>query len=952
MDSTKITLNSNELKGHNRCTLRREHGGLKLKSDKGISNVYEKAVLIKNMIQKGLFHVATPEEIEATLEMGFREMDYPTEETAKLHAADAYRQVMRYVSCETREPEIAHTKTVSPFGLMDVVVKPDYIFSGVKDFPYDEVVGKKKTTYQVPKKYIEVVKIRCSKPDVSLTGKYKDTGMFQCLELYAMLLYARKLVKPGETVNVCASYYYLRKNNDNSATKEFDRDFFENKGAGNVVTLWEEYTPGKKTELDLLFEPQFKEYLDGEKITNEDVCKKCDFYELCYYTKPPKMLEEGEQKKPTPVSSIRMTDAQREVVDFRDGIACVNAGAGAGKTMSIALRTAQMLKEGVKPEKICMLTFTNTGAEEMRQRIGQYAGELGCKANVKKLASTTFNAFGYQIVKDNYEELGFTEEPGLIDDIERSSIIAEILKKDVIPGLDYRNFYSDLPACRGALYIAKKAFEYIKKDEVTRPAVLENIMYANRLSAFLDGTRSCLALLNAYKEYDQILKARNLIEYADQELLVFRLLEKHPDYFKDYGFEHVIVDEFQDTNQLQFEMLKKLIDTPDFRSFMVVGDDSQSIFAFRGSTPEYIINFFKMLGMDEKDGKVINMTENHRSTPEIIGFANNINARNQNRVEKELNAVKVSGDAVSVNVFWKRGEDVKFAVDTIKKEHEAGTPYEDIAYIAYTRSELLKMGTLLTEAGIPWVMLNPEPMLENSRVKAALNMVRFINDADATKDALVYLNGNEKGELLSQRSDNDIRLMLDGLDKHITHLAEEIEDEEEQTAMFTAMLKALDDDDEIYEHFVDMVTAKGGFEDMLEYCRLFEVYGSGQACKREKSYPGVVLTTAHSSKGKEWPVVINNVSKYHTKESGKNIHSESFEERRRLLFVSATRAKEKLYVIGQAVAAGSKAGNDRVLNQFLIESCEAAGCEFPSEPQKEKKSSKTKAGAGKAAPAA
>ena len=109
------------------------------------------------------------------------------------------------------------------------------------------------------------------------SGKYKDTGMFQNLELYCMLLYARSLVQPGETVNICASYYFLRKNNDNSATKEFDLDFFENKGAGNVVTLWEEYTPGKKTELDLHFEPQFKEFLDGEAITDDNTCKYCDF---------------------------------------------------------------------------------------------------------------------------------------------------------------------------------------------------------------------------------------------------------------------------------------------------------------------------------------------------------------------------------------------------------------------------------------------------------------------------------------------------------------------------------------------------------------------------------------------------------------------------------------------------------------------------------------------------
>lgn len=936
-----MDFNSRDLKGYNRCATRRGRN-IRLKGDKGIDNVYEKAILIKDMIRKGLFHVATDEEIEATLEMNFRELGYPTEETARLHAADAYRQIMRYVHCEKREPEVAHTKTVHPFGLMDVRVTPDYIFSGIKDFPYDEVVGKKKTTNLIPKKYIEVVKIRCSKPDVTASGKYKDTGMFQNLELYCMLLYARSLVQPGETVNICASYYFLRKNNDNSATKEFDPDFFENKGAGNVVTLWEEYTPGKKTELDLHFEPQFKEFLDGEAITDDSTCKYCDFNELCHYTKPPKKLEE-EWQKPTPVKSLHLTETQEKVVNFRSGVACVNAGAGAGKTMSIALRTAKMLSEGVRPEKICMLTFTNTGAEEMRSRIGQYTKELGCKANVKRLVSTTFNAFGYQVVKDNYEELGFDEAPGLIDDIERSAIIADILSKTVISGLDYRNFYAEMPSCRGALFIAKKAFEIIKKDRITSPAKLLDAM--TKFRSFMDGTMTCQALVNAYQDYDAALKSRNLIEYADQELMVFQILEKHPDYFAKDGYEHIIVDEFQDTNEIQFELLKRLIDTPDFKSFMVVGDDSQSIFAFRGSTPKYIINFFDMLGMQ---GDVINMTENHRSTPQIIEFANDINARNENRVKKDLNAVKAAGSSVSVNVFWKRGEDTQFAVETIKKEHEAGMAYENIAYIAYTRSELIKMGTLLTEADIPWIMLNPEPMLENSRVQAALALVKFINDADATREALVYLNAKNKGGILDTMDDGKIAEALLNLDGQVETLSG-IEDIEQQTAMFLGMLMDIDDDDEVYEQFIEMVKAKKDFDSMMEYCRLFEVYGDKQTCKREKSYPGVVLTTAHSSKGKEWPVVINNISKYHIKEIGVNIHSAEFEERRRLLFVSATRAKEKLYITGQAVAYGSKKDNDRVLNQFLIESCEASCTAFPTEPETKKKTKGKESGKTNAA---
>lgn len=324
----KEAVPSRALRGYNRCSLRRERD-IHVKEGKGIENVYEKAVLIKDLIRKALFHVATDEEIEATLELSFQEMDYPTKETAKLHAADAYRQIMRYVSCEKRTPEIMGAKVVRPFDLMDVKVKPDYVFKGVKDFPYEWGSGKKKATAMLPKKYIEVVKICCRKPDVSMTGKYKDTGMQQCLELYAMLLYARSLAEPGERVNVCASYYFLRKNSDNSATKQFDQDFFENKGAGNVVTMWEEYEPGEITDLDWAFKPQFEEFLAGEEVSGSN-CDGCDFQELCHYTRPPKKLE-TEESLSVPAGQILLTRTQKEVVDFRRGIACVNAGAGAGK---------------------------------------------------------------------------------------------------------------------------------------------------------------------------------------------------------------------------------------------------------------------------------------------------------------------------------------------------------------------------------------------------------------------------------------------------------------------------------------------------------------------------------------------------------------------------------------------------------------------------------------------
>ena len=886
---------SSELKGFNRCGFKRSRS-LKLGKNKNSENVYTKSVLIKNAIRQGLFKVADEDEIEASLEISFADLDYPTKETAKLHAADAFRQVMRYVSCEDRIPEEASMKTVSPFGLMDVRIKPDYVFRGIKDFEYVQTIGKKKEKYTIPKKYIEVVKIKCSKPDVSITGKNKDSGMMRNLELYSMLLYARSLVKPGESMCVCASYYYLGKRNDNSITKEFDKDFFNNKGAGNVVTLWEDYTPGIHTEIDAAFKPQFEEFLKGEEA-DENICENCEYYDLCHFTLPPEKSE-TEVFASAPISKIKLTDSQEKVVDFKTGIACVNAGAGSGKTTCIALRTAKLISDGVSPEKICMLTFTDAGADEMKTRIRRYAKELKCKADASKITSTTFNAFGYDIVKENYEELGFSNMPVLIDDIKKSSIIAELLSEKRVADLDYKNFYSTLPGCKGALSVTKKAFETIKSKKLQDLSANEAyIEMPSNIKSFM--TRDSMSdLLELYKKYDDILKTNSLIEYADQELLVFKTLEMHPDYFTKRGYEHIIIDEFQDTNEIQFELIKKLIDTPSFKSLMVVGDDSQSIFAFRGSDPRYIINFFKYIG---RTGTCFNITENHRSTPEILNFANKINSLNKDKVDKDLNPVKAHGKAVSVNVFWKRNEDTEYALDTIKTLIGSGRAYEDIAYIAYTRTELINMGTILTENNIPWIMLNPEPMLENSRVRSAIALAKFINDGEDTLDALKYINAVHKGKVF-ELSDDDIRKEISDLDSKVESIIDV--PEAEACAMFKTMLENIACEDEIYEKFVSMVLSQPDLDSMIKYCIMFEIYGADQSCKREADYPGVVLTTAHSSKGKEWPVVINNLSRYHIKEIGSNINSSDFQERRRLLFVSATRAKEELYICRQALAYG------------------------------------------------
>lgn len=893
------TISDYQLGTHNRCTFRRKHN-ITTKTQK--NDQYYKSVAIKQTLKDAMKNDWDEDRILQELEKNFSALtEYPTHETARIHAVDAKNQVMRYLTSEHRVPIDAEAKTLDIFGV-SVSVNPDFIF--------------------VEGDNIEVVKLCCSKPRITQTGKKKDVGAKYSLSLYALYCYGKTLVPSGTVKNVKASYYYLRKDNDSVAENRFDPDFFNLKGGKNIVSLACETDGITPNELDNDFEPQFEEYKRGEEVSGS-TCEGCDFFHLCNYKFSPKCIERVKEVKTA--KDLMLTPSQMEAIDFEKGLCRINAGAGAGKTLVVALRTVTLFEKGVKPEEICLLTFTNTGAEEMRERIRLYNEDFGTEADVTKLVSTTFNAFGNEIVKKEYESLGFSAPPQLIDDVERAGIIADLLRNTVIPGIDYRNFDFNSPTCRGALAMTKRMLYLIKTyglyfgDEETLYEKLGN----NRRFVKRE---SLTPMIELSEKYDEVLKKNNLIEYADQERMVFEILRQNPFYLEDFGFKHIIIDEFQDSNEGQIALIKELVNCPTFESLMVVGDDSQSIFSFRDTTPENILHFFEFMG---EEGDDFYLVENHRSTPEIIEMANKINSLNEHRIVKDLVATRPSGKKPIVKGFHKKQDEIDYVVSEIKNKIDNGTKPEDIAFIASKKTELLTYGSALTEAGIPWVMINPEPLLENSRVIAALEFMKAYANPESTQSLLIYLNCFYKNQLLERYSDDDIDELITKTGADIARI--KTMNSIEQFNVICNVLQDLDDDDEVYESFIDVLKSKGDIERIISYCQDFEKYGTGNEVKRVKTYPGVVLTTAHSSKGMEWPIVFNSITCYDTKE----LHTSGWsaiEEKRRLLFVSITRARDELYVTGQYIAFGDK--TNRSYNMFLKECYEAIGKEFvPYNPE-------------------
>ena len=323
--------------------------------------------------------------------------------------------------------------------------------------------------------------------------------------------------------------------------------------------------------------------------------------------------------------------------------------------------------------------------------------------------------------------------------------------------------------------------------------------------------------------------------------------------------------------------------------------------------------------MDEYLGKEIrdiNLLENWRSTRQILEFGENIIAKNGNdQVDKELYPMRGNGAPVVVQGAYSKKEEIEFIVRGIKAHIANGVNPKNIAVLCYTKNELRDIADALTKEKIPSFFGAPEPVMENSRIVAILAFARLCIDQSATKDALICANALLGGTALDLPM-NELQSKMD----EITAYAAEISAKQpgEQKKMFLDFIEKIQCDDEVIENFKDGLQYKD-YDEIIEYCRAFELYGAGVEFTRIREYPGVCLVTAHSSKGREWPIVYMSVTKYQKSE---RMARKDVQEARRLLYVSATRARDELYVTGLFGTGSEKKG--RVLNQFIAEAYGAA----------------------------
>lgn len=688
----------------------------------------------------------------------------------------------------------------------------------------------------------------------------------------------------------------------------------EAKERSNCLKPYEE----REIYTDTVMSPSLKAEAMAEESKNQENggcspenCPACLMNAICNYTEPPIAIPVVKSVKP--ISEITLTQAQSRITSHLSGTARVNAGAGAGKTLVVALRIVELMRQGVAPEDICLLTFTRSGAEEMTARVIEYLAGNGILIDPDKLISTTFNSFCQLVINKHYSELGYDRVPRIVPESIRYGIINRIL--DELPPIadwQYGRFKTKSKGKsayngfleKSALEQCSAVFAEIKKESYTRDS--HNLTYKDE---DLD------KIFLAYDRFQDELKLRSAIEFDDQMRLVNELFDNNPDLFKEWGlpdengvthgFKHIIVDEFQDTNARETDLLHKLCDVQVHQSLMCVGDDCQSIFAFRGTTPEYMIHFDNYFGANFTDYELI---ENHRSVANVINLANKVNDDTRVKVFKNLIPTKADGAPIEAEAFYSKKQELEYIASHIKASIDAGTIPSDIAYLASDKYQLQEMADALTKLGVPSVMMNPIPFKENSRVVALCD---FWDS---------YIHGTNKGAMEYQN------VLFNGIFKGLTseeintitdNFLKELYSKEISLNSFKKYAEALDENktDEAYQEFLTNLEYVENIDELTEFFHDFDLYGDKQSYRREGKYEGVCLTTIHSSKGLEWEKVYLTLSKldkpsYHHRYTAEN------DEANRKLFVGITRAKQELTITGQYVVANSKK-EGLITNDFL-----------------------------------
>ena len=401
-----------------------------------------------------------------------------------------------------------------------------------------------------------------------------------------------------------------------------------------------------------------------------------------------------------PVDIDSLNPEQREAVLRTEGPLLVLAGAGSGKTRVLTYRIAHMIEDlGVAPWEILAITFTNKAAAEMRERLSQLVGPAA-----RGMWVSTFHSMCVRILRANAEVLGFSSGFTIYDDGDSKRLVKEImLEQDIDP----KRF--PVNGIRNRISAAK--------NELILPAQFE------------DEANDPIAKVAArvYKRLQERLKQANAFDFDDLLVYAYLLLKNHPQVLEAYQqrFRYLLVDEYQDTNRAQYAITNLL--AAKNRNIMVVGDDDQSIYSWRGADIRNILDFEK----DYPDCCTVKLERNYRSTGNILAAANAVIANNSQRKEKRLIANAGEGDKVKVYMAADERDEGRWIAGEIERRHAQGDSYNQVAVFYRTNAQSRMLEDMLLRAGVPYRIIGGTRFFDREEIRHVMAYLTLaVNPAD------------------------------------------------------------------------------------------------------------------------------------------------------------------------------------------------------------------------------
>ena len=590
-----------------------------------------------------------------------------------------------------------------------------------------------------------------------------------------------------------------------------------------------------------------------------------------------------------------LNERQREAVLYNDGPLLIIAGAGAGKTKTLTTKIAYLIeKKNVAPENILAITFTNKAAKEMKDRLFKTIGQTA-----KYLEVSTFHSFGLKLLRENYDALGYDKNFVIMDSDDSLTVVKKIIK-DI--GYD--------PKIYNPRAIRNKISSC--KNEMTTPEAYERYAASDFEKVVQE----------VYAKYEKKLQRNNSVDFDDLLLLPIELFKKNPDILNKYQdlYQYILIDEYQDTNEAQYILTKML--SAKNRKITCVGDDSQSIYSFRGANYKNILNFEK----DYKDAKTILLEQNYRSTSNILDAANQVIKNNKMRKDKNLWTSRGIGEKIKYYRAYNERDEAQYVIRKIKELTNRNVEYKDIAVLYRTNAQSRVLEEEMLKENLPYRVIGSFYFYSRKEIKDLIAYLRLIHNSKDNVSLLRVINTPKRGiglktienltiqadamgvsiyEAISSGKELEFKNLIEKLkemskDLTLTELIDKVLDasgmkkelEDEKTLEAEVRLENLEEFKSITKTFEEREGLISLEDFLLEISLISDV-------EEYKDDPNrISLMTVHSVKGLEFDnVFVVGMEEGIFPHINSLMDNSELEEERRLCYVAITRAKDDLHLV-------------------------------------------------------